>query len=188
LNFKIVRRARVKPCAAQSAIGGAPPSPPLRARGEAAWDARPVKFSNSGAENQMPKSKTVFVVDDSASLRQRLVEMLSAVDGLEVVGEAQNACEAVSAIHSLRPEVVILDIQMPDGTGLGVLREVKRDYPGTVVIMLTDHAEAQYQKRCLELKADYFLSKSADWKLLIEIGEQLAGTRDTVPMAMIKCT
>jgi DNA-binding NarL/FixJ family response regulator len=136
----------------------------------------------------MPKSKTVFVVDDSASLRQRLVEMLSAVDGLEVVGEAQSAREAVAAIHTLRPEVVILDIQMPDGTGLGVLREVKRDYPGTVVIMLTDHAEAQYQKRCLELKADYFLSKSADWKLLIEIGEQLAGTRDTVPMAMIKCT
>jgi two-component system response regulator DevR len=127
------------------------------------------------------KSKTVLVVDDSASLRERLVAMLSAVDGLEVVGEAQNAREALSAIHNLRPEVVILDIQMPDGTGIGVLREVKRDYPGTVVIILTNHAEAQYQKRCLELKADYFLSKSTDWKLLIEIAEQLAGTRGHHP-------
>jgi len=131
----------------------------------------------------MAKSKTVFVVDDSASLRKRLVEMLSAVDGLEVVGEAQNALAAVSAINNLRPEVVILDIQMPGGTGIGVLREVKRDFPSTVVIMLTDHAEAQYRKRCLELKADYFLAKSTDWKLLIEllieIGEQPAGTRQT---------
>jgi DNA-binding NarL/FixJ family response regulator len=116
----------------------------------------------------------MLIVDDSAELRRRLVEMLALVSGIEVVGEATSAVEAISSIHALRPDVVILDIQMPGGSGIEILGEVKRDYPNTVVIMLTNHAEPQYQKRCRELKADYFLSKSTDSKLLVEIGEQLA--------------
>lgn len=126
-------------------------------------------------------STTVFVVDDSAALRQRVVEMLSAITGLEVIGQAQNAREALSSINSLRPEVVILDIQMPGGSGIDVLREVKRQYPNTAVIILTNHTEPQYQERCIELKADYFLSKSTDSKLLVEIGEQLASAKGHQP-------
>jgi DNA-binding NarL/FixJ family response regulator len=118
-------------------------------------------------------SLTAFVVDDSATLCERVVEMLAAIDGLEVIGQAQSAAEAVRAIDVLRPDVVILDIQMPGGSGFDVLREVKSDYPDTVVIMFTNHDEPQYKKRCSELKADYFLSKATGSKLLVEIGERL---------------
>lgn len=123
----------------------------------------------------------VLVVDDSAELRRRLVEMLSPIPGIAVVGEATSAVEAISSIHVQRPDVVILDIQMPGGSGLDVLREVKSDYPDTVVVMLTNHAEPQYQKRCSELKADYFLSKATDSKLLVEIGGQLARAKGPDP-------
>ena len=121
----------------------------------------------------------LLIVDDSAALRARLAAIFSLIEGIEVVGQAQNAPEALASIRALRPEIVILDIQMPGGSGIDVLREVKRDYPQTIVIMLTNHAESQYRKRCMDLKADYFLSKSTDSKLLIEIGEELAAAKGT---------
>ena len=119
----------------------------------------------------------VFVADDSAALRRRLTEMFSLIEGIEVVGEAQDAPEALASIRALQPDVVVLDIQMPGGNGIDVLREVKRDYPQTIVVILTNHADPQYRRRCMELKADYFLSKSKDSKLLIEIGEELGAAR-----------
>ena len=61
-----------------------------------------------------------------------------------------------------------------------MLREVKRSYPSTIAIMLTNHPYPQYQQRCAELGADYFFCKSTDSKLLIEIGEQLAGAKDII--------
>ena len=121
----------------------------------------------------------LLIADDSSALRERLAEMFSLVEGTEVVGEVQDAPAAIAAIDALRPDVVILDIQMPGGSGIDVLREIKREHPQTTVVMLTNHPESQYRQRCAELKADYFLSKSTDSKLLIEIVEQLAAARGT---------
>ena len=119
----------------------------------------------------------LLIADDSEALKQRLIELFSRIEGIKVIGQAQNVPEALVAARTLRPEVIVLDIQMPGGSGIDVLREVKRDYPETIVIMLTNHAEGQYRKRCMELKADYFLSKSADSKLLVKIGEELAAAK-----------
>ena len=121
----------------------------------------------------------MVIVDDSAALRARLVEMLARIEGIEVVGQAQDAAQALASIHALRPEVVVLDVQMPGGSGIDVLREVKRDYPETIVIMLTNHADSQYRTKCMALRADYFLSKSIDSALLVEICEQLAARGTT---------
>jgi len=99
--------------------------------------------------------------------------MLSAVTGLEVVTPAQNATEALAHFESFQPQLVILDLQMPGGSGLGVLQQIKQERPETRVVIFTNHLESQYRSRCSELKADYFLSKSTDAKLLIEISKQL---------------
>ena len=122
----------------------------------------------------------LLIVDDSAPLRARLAAIFSLIEGIKVIGQAQDAPEALASIRALRPDVVILDIQMPGGSGIDVLREVKRRYPSTIAIMLTNHPYPQYQQRCAELGADYFLSKSTDSKLLIEIGEQLAGAKASI--------
>ena len=103
--------------------------------------------------------------------------MLSQVDGLEVVGEAENAAEALAGIDRLRPDAIILDIQMPGGSGIEVLRDLKGKYPDTIAIMLTNHPYPQYQSRCYELGADFFLNKSTDAKTLIEISERLVAAR-----------
>ena len=123
------------------------------------------------------RTLAVFVVDDSAPLRSRLINMLSQVAGLNVVGEAQNVAEALAGIDSSRPDVVILDIQMPGGSGIDVLRDLKLNYPDTIAIMLTNHPYPQYQQRCAELGADFFLSKSTDSRTLIQISERLVEGR-----------
>jgi DNA-binding NarL/FixJ family response regulator len=129
----------------------------------------------SNAKNEGPLK--VLIADDMATMRERLAEMLSQIEGLEIVAQAGTGSEASGAIQLLRPDLVILDIQMPDGNGIDVLREAKQSYPDTVVVMLTNHPYSQYRKKCAELGADYFLGKTTDSKLLIAIAEHLATAR-----------
>lgn len=89
-------------------------------------------------------------------------------------GRRPGISEAIISFQSLHPELVILDLQMPGGNGMEVLRQIKLEDPKTKVVILTNHFEPQYRKRCFELKADYFLSKARDSNLLIEISQKLA--------------
>jgi two-component system cell cycle sensor histidine kinase/response regulator CckA len=124
----------------------------------------------------LPQATTlqVLLVDDSTELRERLVEMLSQVPGLDVVGQVNSVAEARSALRDLNPDLVILDLQMRDGSGIDVLRELRSIHPQTKVIVFTNHPEDQYRRRCANLGVTQFLSKSTDSRLLIEIVEQLA--------------
>ena len=115
----------------------------------------------------------VLIVDDSISLRKRLSEMLSRVAGLDIIGEAGSVAQAHDAIRELRPDVVILDLQMGDGNGIEVLRETKRLYPSIRQVIFTNHPELQYRQRCLDLGADYFFCKSTDARSLIAVSETM---------------
>jgi DNA-binding NarL/FixJ family response regulator len=111
----------------------------------------------------------VFIADDSDPVRERLIALLSEIGGAEVIGEARNYDEAVEGIRSLKPHVVILDIQMPGGSGIDVLKEIKQDSRPPVVLMLTNHASPQYRKKCAEWGADFFLDKSRQFESLAPI-------------------
>ena len=99
--------------------------------------------------------------------------MLSQLSGLDVVAEASGATDAMAFVRDLSPDLVILDLRMRDGSGFEVLRELRRTSKTTKVIIFTNHPEEQYRRRCAELGADYFLSKSSDAGLLMEITRQL---------------
>lgn len=111
----------------------------------------------------------VFIADDSDPVRERLIAMLSEIDGAKVIGEARNYDEAVEGVRSLKPHVVILDIRMPGGSGIDVLKEIKQDSRPPVVLMLTNHASPQYRKKCMEWGADFFLDKSREFESLASI-------------------
>ena len=128
----------------------------------------------------------VFLVEDADLIRERLIEMLRAVPGVELAGEAASVQPAISLILAARPDVVILDMQLADGSGLDVLRTLRRDAAEMVVIVLTNHAEDCYRELCLSAGARYFLDKSAQAGLLPDILRHLTpGThtnaRDTQP-------
>lgn len=111
----------------------------------------------------------VFVADDSARLRRQIIGLLSELPGIEIVGQAQAAPEALLAVRELRPDVVILDIQMKDGGGIDVLKKIKRKVSAPVVIVLTNNASPPYRKSCGEAGADFFLDKATEFNEMREV-------------------
>ncbi|MFC2008585.1 response regulator transcription factor [Chloroflexota bacterium] len=120
----------------------------------------------------------VYVVDDSPLVRERLVALLSEIDGVEVIGTADNAEEGIAGIAREKPEVAILDIRMPAGSGISVLEAVKSSAESPIVIMLTNYPYPQYRKKCMEAGADFFFEKSSEFH---RVNDVLVGmvTRET---------
>ena len=119
----------------------------------------------------------VFIVDDSAAIRTRLVEMLEHTEGVAVVGEASNAREAIAAILRLRPDSVLLDLNLLGHTGIDVLKVVHGAAPGIAFIILTNHAEPQYRRACAHAGARYFLDKSREFSRVPEVIAEIASAR-----------
>jgi DNA-binding NarL/FixJ family response regulator len=111
----------------------------------------------------------VVISDDSVEVRRRLVSMMSDFPYVNIVDEADGAYATIKAIESSQPDVVVLDIQMPDGSGIEVLKRIKNAYPSIRVIMLTNHANSFYRNACMKAGADYFLDKSLDFRQVGEI-------------------
>jgi DNA-binding NarL/FixJ family response regulator len=115
------------------------------------------------------KSVQVAIADDSALIRERLIQKLVEIEGIQMAWQAQNASEAISAFQLLQPEVAILDIQMRDQSGIEVLAHIKKASPQITVIMLTNCPLPPLRKRCLEAGADYFFDKSTEFEKVIEV-------------------
>ncbi len=101
----------------------------------------------------------VFIVDDSQVVCNGLESMLSEIEGVRIAGRAQDVRGAVEAIQRLKPDFVILDIRLIDGSGIDVLKEIKKRDPSPVVLVLTNYPYPQYRKKCLDMGAEYFLDK-----------------------------
>ena len=114
----------------------------------------------------------VLIADDSEVFVQRLVQALGEISGVEIVGRARTGAEALQALRDLRPEVVILDVRMPDGSGLDVLEGMRKEKLAPITIVLTNFAFPQYRKKCLQLGARFFFDKSAEFA---EAREALSG-------------
>jgi DNA-binding NarL/FixJ family response regulator len=111
----------------------------------------------------------VFVVEDSGPMRHRVVEALEELPGVRVVGVAESADEAIAEIRSLRPQFVVLDLRLAQGSGLFVLEAVKRLERAPVVAVLTNYPLQQYRVRCAQLGADFFFDKAGGLDALLEI-------------------
>ena len=83
----------------------------------------------------------VFLLDDHEVVRRGLAELLGLETDLEVVGEAGSAAEALHRIPAARPDVAVLDVRLPDGTGVEVCREVRSSMPDVRCLMLTSYAD-----------------------------------------------
>ena len=83
----------------------------------------------------------IFLLDDHEVVRAGLRSLLESHEEFEVVGEAASAAEAVSRIPPTRPDVAILDVRLPDGSGVEVCREVRSKHPEIACLMLTSYAD-----------------------------------------------
>ncbi len=110
----------------------------------------------------------LFIADDSEILRVRLVDMLSEIEGIEIIGQAQESLDAIESIQELNPHVVILDIRMPRINGIKVLEAIKKDDESPTVIIFTNYPYPQYRKKCMDSGADFFFDKSTEFEKLID--------------------
>jgi DNA-binding NarL/FixJ family response regulator len=115
----------------------------------------------------------VFIADDSQILRERLKTMLSDFPEVEISGQAKDTPEAIKSIKELKPNVVVLDIRMPGGSGIEVLQSIKKDRPEIKVIMFTNYPYPQYRKKCMNLGADFFFAKATESEEVPKVIEQL---------------
>jgi DNA-binding NarL/FixJ family response regulator len=113
----------------------------------------------------------IVIADDSAMIRERLVRMLSEVEGVSIIGQAEDGEAALEEILKHRPELVILDIRMPKANGIEVLERIKTELPDTSVIMLTAFPYPPYKEKSLAAGADYFLDKANEFEAVREIIE-----------------
>jgi DNA-binding NarL/FixJ family response regulator len=106
----------------------------------------------------------VFIADDSQVIVERLADLLSDVPGVELVGQAGDVPEALHCIQQLNPDTVILDLQMPGGSGLDILRAIRPERTSLCVLVCTNFAYPQYREECLAAGANYFLDKSTEFE------------------------
>ena len=109
----------------------------------------------------------ILIADDSAVVRARLISLLADLRGIEVVGQAEDAIEARNLAEKLRPDVAILDLRMPKGSGADVLSDLKKLNPTPKVIMLTNYPHPENRKKCMDGGADYFFDKSNEFQKVV---------------------
>jgi two-component system, NarL family, response regulator NreC len=103
----------------------------------------------------------IVLADDHAVLRAGLKLLLNAQDDLQVVGEAINGVDALATVRACAPDLLLLDISMPQSDGLQVLSELRRTEPHVRVLVLTMHEEEDYLRRALAAGAAGYCPKSA---------------------------
>ncbi len=124
----------------------------------------------------------VLIADDSDILVERLVAALRKVSGVEVVGRAWTGAGAVETMWRLKPDVVILDLCMPGGSGIEVLEGLKTDQLNPLVIVLSNYGQSQYRKKCLATGASFFFDKSTEFEKVGEVLRRLVQTITNGPL------
>ena len=109
----------------------------------------------------------VLIVDDMPQVRQELREVLQLTSELEVVGEAANGLEAIAQAEALRPDVVVMDLEMPDMDGFEATRQIKARGLAEKVVVLSIHAHSDNVQRARQAGVDVFIDKASRYKTLM---------------------
>lgn len=110
----------------------------------------------------------VIIVDETAPTRRRLHELLSELPGIDVA-EAGVEEGLVVMIAELKPRVVVIDVPVRDARGYQVLGAIRAAAPAAVLVVLTNHATAEFQRRSEAVGVDHFLEKANDLDQLVEL-------------------
>lgn len=134
-------------------------------------------MSRDDRQAKTDKSKTsILIVDDHPIVRQGLTELINHEDDLTVCGQAENALQAIQAIKTLKPDLVILDISLKGTNGLELIKDIKLQHPDLFVLVLSMHDESLYAERALRAGAKgYIMKAEAIEKVVIAIRKIMTG-------------
>lgn len=110
--------------------------------------------------------KTVLIVDDSILILERMIPIMEEIENISFVIHAASYQEGVEVLSRLTPDMVLLDINLPDKSGIELLRLIGERHLKTAVLMISNNADIYYRNICKKLGASHFLDKSTDIDLL----------------------
>jgi DNA-binding NarL/FixJ family response regulator len=131
----------------------------------------------------MVKRVRVLVIDDSAIVRARLVSMIREVHGVVAVDEARDPREALDRAQASLPNIVVLDIHMPGGSGMAILPRLKALASTPIVAVLTNDSDDAHRRECLLIGADFFFDKATEFERVLEIIAEPASVRPMRPQS-----
>lgn len=126
----------------------------------------------------------VVVVDDHALIRRGLRETLADAQGIEVVGEAGDYASLRDLLRHTRPDVLLLDVNLPDRSGIEILQALAGSPDAPRAVMLSQYPEDQYGIRALKAGAMAYLNKAADPETIVQAVRTVAGGRKFVTPAI----
>jgi two-component system, NarL family, response regulator DevR len=129
-------------------------------------------------------SVRVFLLDDHEVVRRGLRQLLEASDGLEVVGEAGTAQEAIARIPPTRPDVAVLDVRLPDGDGIEVCREVRSSHPEIQCVILTSFTDDQALLQAMLAGASGYVAKQLKGEDIVDAVRRVAGGQSLLDPAV----
>ena len=123
----------------------------------------------------------ILIVDDASAVRESLGWLLLDEPGLSVVGGAADGAEAMRLAHSLDPDLVILDIELPDTDGFHVARALKALPRPPLVVLLSIHSDDLSKQRGIEAGCDAFVEKGLGWPRLLTVLQEVLNNSRTDP-------
>ncbi|MCW3050996.1 MAG: two component transcriptional regulator, LuxR family [Chthonomonadales bacterium] len=109
-----------------------------------------------------------LIVDDHIAVRNALHGLIEEEPGLEWVGEAANGLLALEAVRDLQPDLMLLDINMPERNGLEVLRLLRYDKNNVLIVILSNHTDIHYVDAAMRLGANAFVGKDSGFEVLLQ--------------------
>jgi NarL family two-component system response regulator LiaR len=133
----------------------------------------------------MDKSIRIILADDHAVVRQGTAELLRQEKDLDVIAEAENGLQAVELAQRLKPDIVVMDIRMPELSGIDATKNILETVPGVRVLVLTAHEDDQYLFSLLQAGASGYLLKTAPVSELVKAIHQVHEGRSYVDPSML---
>jgi DNA-binding NarL/FixJ family response regulator len=122
-----------------------------------------------------PACKRLFHVEDSAQIRCRIAGELAQLTRIEIVGFSDRADDAIMQIRRIKPDLVVLDLQLANGSGIEVLRRLSSDPESPALIVLTNHSDSRFRELSLQAGALHFFDKSTQLEEFIAFLKAIAG-------------
>ncbi|HJW54728.1 MAG TPA: response regulator transcription factor [Burkholderiaceae bacterium] len=126
----------------------------------------------------------VLIADDHAIVREGLKQILADTKDIVVAGDAENGVDAIKLVRNGHCDVLLLDISMPDRNGIEILKQLKKEFPGIAVLMLSMHREDQYAIRSLKAGAAGYLNKQSAPGELVDAIRQVAAGRKYISASL----
>jgi two-component system response regulator DevR len=133
----------------------------------------------------VPGLTRIFLLDDHEVVRRGIAELLNAVPGFEIVGEAGTAEQALPRVLASRPDVAILDARLPDGSGINVCREIRSALPSTYCLILTSYDDEEAVLSAVLAGASGYVLKEVRTSGLVDAIRQAAQGRSLINPAVI---